>query len=188
MSEGPRRPWDEGPRDDEPRDGESRDDETRDVDLEFARLLEAQGVLLPPGQAPREPAALDDSLRRSPSADSPHEPPTEEQRAQARAAHPSRGRRSAVPRELEAGPEDDLAPDAWMGDFVPPDPDLPQPSSRSLWSWTALIVGVLVMVVVAVIAALPTWVGALGALAALGGVISLLMHAPTHRDGDGVEV
>lgn len=160
----------------------------RDVDAEFARLLEAEGVVLPPGQAPLEPPARDDEDRHGlQSPDSPSEPPTQEQRDRARAVHPSLGRPVDLPPALED--DDDLYDrDAWMGDFVPPDPDLPQPSSRALWSWTALIGGVLALLVVAVSPSLPTWMGGIGGIAALGGIVSLLMRAPRHREDDGVEV
>ncbi|MFQ6484204.1 hypothetical protein [Brachybacterium epidermidis] len=168
---------------------DSRSEDPRDVDLEFARLLESEGVLLPPGQAPREPAARGEDRHHPHSPDSPSEPPSEEDRAKARAAHPSRGRGPMPPRELEDEEDiDALAPDAWMGDFVPPDPDLPEPTPRALWSWTALIGGLAALLVVAVVPALPPWIGGLGGLVALGGVIALLLRAPTHREGDGVQV
>lgn len=168
--------------------GIPRDGDARDMDEEFARLLEGEGVVLPPGRAPSEPAARDDQQRHElHSPGSPAEPPTEEQRARARAAHPSLGRPAASPPELED--DDDLYDrDAWMGDFVPPDPDLPEPSPRALWSWTALIGGVLMLLLVAVAPSLPTWIGGIGGIAALGGIVSLLMRAPRQRDDDGVEV
>ncbi len=170
-----------------PGSGAPRGGDPRDVDDEFARLLEAEGVVLPPGQAPSEPAAADEGERhRLRSPDCPDEPPTEEQRARARAVHPARGRPMKSPREL--GEDDVYDRDAWMGDFVPPDPDLPEPSSRALWSWTALVGGVLMLLVVAVSPSLPTWVGGIGGIAALGGIVSLLMRAPRHREDDGVEV
>ncbi|MGO2361453.1 MAG: hypothetical protein ACTH6N_10035, partial [Brachybacterium tyrofermentans] len=89
----------------------------RDVDAEFARMLEGEGMVLRPGEAPHEPAArtpdsprsgmtpgptgddaaddstddaADDALW-SYSADSPPEPPSAESRARARAAHPAAG-------------------------------------------------------------------------------------------------
>ncbi|PZP16789.1 MAG: hypothetical protein DI611_05035 [Brachybacterium faecium] len=171
-----------------PSNGAPREGDPRDVDEEFARLLEAEGVVLPPGQAPSEPAATDKGERhRLGSPDSPGELPTEEQRARARAVHPALGRPAKSPAELDD--DDDLYDrDAWMGDFVPPDPDLPEPSSRALWSWTALVGGVLMLLVVAVSPSLPTWVGGIGGIAALGGIVSLLMRAPRHREDDGVEV
>lgn len=171
------------------RDAEPAGGEDRDVDEEFARLLEAQGVRLPTVQAPREPAAREQAERGPRSPESPVDPPSEEQRALSRAAHPSLGRRARAPRELEESDVDDLEDrDAWMGDFEPPDPDLPEPTPRALWSWTALIAGVIILLVVAVVPALPTWLGGLGGLAALGGIVALLLRAPRHREDDGVEV
>lgn len=162
--------------------------EPRDVDLEFARLLEAEGVMLPPGEAPREPAASATKHQGVHSPQSPAEPSSEDERAQARAAHPSGGRWTGRPDSTDNHLQDTLAPDAWMGDFTPPDPDLPQPSSQALWSWTALIAGIAALLVVAVVPALPTWIGGIGGLVALGGIIALLLGAPKHRDGDGIEV
>lgn len=181
----------------------------RDVDAEFARMLEGEGLVLRPGEAPREPAAPehphqgagaedghdgdgDDDSLWSFSADSPPEPPSPESIARARAAHPAAGRpdptaglRGAVgPRELD---DDEVI----YGDFEPPDPDLPAPSEGTLWSWTALLGGFLMMLVVTVTPSLPGILGWLGGLAALGGVISLLLRAPREpRDGggDGAEV
>ena len=168
----------------------------RDVDAEFARMLEDEGMTLGPGDAPREPAApetpddgrdpfAEDDLR-SPSADSPPEPPSAESRARSRAAHPAAGPRDGIdglrgaagPRELD---DDEVL----YGDFEPPDPDLPQPSSGTLWSWTALIGGFLLLVAASVTTALPSALGWVGALAAVGGVISLLLRVPGSRDGDG---
>ncbi|MGP5625736.1 hypothetical protein [Brachybacterium alimentarium] len=178
----------------EPRDAGGR----RDVDAEFARMLEGEGVVLRPGDAPREPAAPASSPQGlspgSPSADddawpfsadSPPEPPSEESRARSRAAHPAAGlsdptagiRGSAGPRELD---DDEVL----YGDFEQPDPDFPQMSSRTLWSWTALTGGVLLLIAVSVTVALPSVLGWLGALASLGGVISLLLQAPRTRDED----
>lgn len=176
----------------------------RDVDAEFARMLESEGLVLRPGRAPQEPAAeehprpsaaeeppKEDSLW-SFSADSPPEPPSPEARARSRAAHPSAGHRDptdgirggAGPRELD---DDEVV----YGDFEPPDPDLPVPSSRALWSWTALLGGFVVMLVVTVTPALPGMLGWMGGVAALGGVISLLLGVPREpRDegDDGAEV
>lgn len=158
-----------------------REGEGRDVDQEFARMLEGEGMVLRPGEAPREPAAHDEEpLRFHP--DTPADPPTPEDRARARAAHPSAGPPPRV------GGDDDEDIDLLVDDFVPPDPDLPAASARTLWSWTALIGGVLVLLVVAVSPSLPTWLGALGGLAALGGLVALLLRAPTRREDDGVEV
>ncbi|GAA1489599.1 hypothetical protein [Brachybacterium sacelli] len=173
----------------------------RDVDAEFARMLEDEGMVLRPGEAPREPAAPEgpesprgpssDDDFWSPSAESPPEPPSEESRARSRAAHPAAGgsdgigglRGAAGPRELD---DDEVL----YGDFEPPDPDLPQPSSGTLWSWTALIGGFVLLVASSVSPALPGALGWVGALAAVGGVVSLLLRVPGSRDGDddGAEV
>ncbi|WP_193106410.1 hypothetical protein [Brachybacterium sp. FME24] len=178
----------------------------RDVDAEFARMLEDEGMVLRPGEAPREPAAQDpvdpwdsdapgtgvaDDDLWSYSADSPPEAPSAESRARARAAHPSAGARDGIdglrgaagPRELD---DDEVI----YGDFEPPDPDLPQPSSGALWSWTALIGGFLLMLVATVTPTVPSILGAVGGLAAVGGVVSLLIRVPRSRDGDdnGAEV
>lgn len=157
-----------------------------------------------PGSGPSVPSADDDLWRSSP--DSPPEPPSAESRARARAAHPSAGGRPALgtgapgfgaasgsdrrPRsghpELD-GDEDDDAP--LPGDFVAPDPDLPESSSGTLWGWTALLGGLVLLLVVAVSSSLPVWLGWLGGAAALGGLISLLLKVPADReDDDGAEV
>ncbi|MFC7374306.1 hypothetical protein ACFQS2_11480 [Brachybacterium sp. GCM10030267] len=189
----------------------------RDVDAEFARMLESEGMMLNPGEAPHEPAAEDhgppprdpDEDGDAPadqdpgtggpdeddlwsfSADSPSEPPSAESRARSRAAHPSAGppdvadgvRGTAGPRELD---DDEVL----YGDFEPPDPDLPEPSSGALWSWTALIGGFVLMLVVTASATLPDFLAWLGGLAAIGGLVSLLLRVPRSRDGDddGAEV
>ncbi|MGP9682146.1 MULTISPECIES: hypothetical protein [unclassified Brachybacterium] len=171
----------------------------RDVDAEFARMLESEGMVLRPGEAPHEPAArtpdpTDDAAGDdlwSYSAESPPEPPSAESRARARAAHPS-----ARPPEPVAGPRDAPRPreldddEVLYGDFEPPDPDFPQPTSASLWSWTALIGGFLLLVIVPMFSVLPGILGWLGGLAALGGVISLLLRVPRsrHGDDDGAEL
>lgn len=194
-----------------PERGSSHD--PRDVDAEFARMLEGEGLVLRPGEAPHEPAASTPEGRRgataasaesaddadraeddalwSYSADSPPEPPSAESRARARAAHPSAGapdpmagpRDAAGPRELD---DDEVI----YGDFEPPDPDFPQPSSASLWSWTALIGGFLLLVIVPMSPSLPGVLGWLGGLAALGGVVSLLLRVPRNRreDDNGAEL
>ena len=173
--------------------------EPRDVDAEFARMLEGEGLQLRPGQAPREPAAPDHPQTRdggdtagsaddplwSFSADSPPEPPSPESVARSRAAHPSApgpgrtaGPRDAdVPREFD---DDEII----YGDFEEPDPDLPTPSSAALWSWTALLGGFTLMLIVAVSPALPSILGWFGGLATLGGVISLLLRAPREHPED----
>jgi hypothetical protein len=173
----------------------------RDVDAEFARMLEGEGLALRPGEAPREPAAPEHRGPPSPperpdaaeedslwsfSADSPPEPPGPESVARSRAAHPSAGnpdptaglRGAAGPRELD---DDEVL----YGDFEEPDPDLPAPSEGALWSWTALLGGFVLMLVVAVTPALPGFLGVLGGVAALGGVIALLLRAPRERRDDG---
>ncbi|MGP9539687.1 hypothetical protein ACT3SP_16930 [Brachybacterium sp. AOP43-C2-M15] len=176
----------------------------RDVDAEFARMLEGEGLVLRPGEAPREPAApaprgpgdrqedggtgepADDDSLWSFSADSPPEPPSPESIARSRAAHPAAGApdptaglRGAVgPRELD----DD---EALYGDFEPPDPDLPAPSEGALWSWTALLLGFVLMLVVTVTPSLPAVLGWMGGVAALGGIVSLLLRAPREPRDDG---
>lgn len=179
----------------------------RDVDAEFARMLEDEGMVLRPGRAPHEPAAEDDppgtdSDGRDPdgeaagdlwsfSADSPDEPPTPESRARSRAAHPSAGapggdgpRSGAGSRELD---DDEVI----YGDFEPPDPDLPEPASGTLWSWFALIGGFVLLMVVTVSDTLPAWLGWLAGACAVGGLVALLLRVPRSRgddDGDGAEV
>ncbi|PMC75765.1 hypothetical protein [Brachybacterium sp. UMB0905] len=169
-------------------------DDGRNVDAEFARMLEGEGLALRPGQAPREPVApphpADDDELWEWSAASPDQPPDPEARARARAAHPSAGtpvgpmgtagiRGGAGPRELD---DDEVL----YGDFEPPDPDLPPPSSGALWAWTALLGGILLLVLATVTPALPRGLGLLGGAAAVGGVIALLARAPRtpRQDGD----
>src|SRR5699024_506404 len=174
--------------------------EPRDVDAEFARMLEGEGLPLRPGRAPREPAAPERSAPQrgadgggeggetlgSVSADSPPDPPRAESVARARAAHPAAGGRGTprgsrggdVPRELD---DDEVV----YGDFEEPDPDLPTPSDAAMWSWTALIGGFVLMLVVAVVPSLPGPLGWLGALATLGGLIALLLRAPRGRRDEG---
>lgn len=181
-------------------------DDPRDVDAEFARMLEGEGMRLRPGEAPREPAATEHGSARtgsrqpplrSFSADSPPEPPTEQSRARARAAHPSAGgigprgtdgiRAAPTPR----GVDDDLDDDAVIyGDFEPPDPDLPQPSEGALWSWTALVGGFALLMLATFSSSVPGLVGWLGGAAAVGGVIALLLRVPREGrdDGDGAQV
>ncbi len=157
---------------------DGRSPEPRDVDAEFARMLRDEGLALGPGRAPREPAAPEDE----------DGPPTEEalqeSRRRAREAHPSRGPRDAPPRELD---DDEVL----YGDFDPPDPDLPQPSSAVLWSWTALLGGFVLLLAVTLSASLPSVLGWAGGAAALGGMVSLLLRLPRRpRDegDDGAEV
>ena len=184
--------------------GKSRD--PWDVDAEFARMLEGEGLVLRPGDAPREAAADDHSApgEGSPgdspeddalwsfSADSPAEPPSSESIARSRAQHPAAGlgdptaglRGAVGPRELD---DEEVI----YGDFEPPDPDLPTPSEAALWSWTALLGGFVLMLVATVTPSLPTFLGWTGGLAALGGLVSLLLRAPRNHDDephDGAEV
>lgn len=189
----------------------------RDTDAEFARMLEQEGLELGPGQAPREPAATEHPPLPGPadrhdwtadgsddlwsfSADSPPEPPSPESRARSRAAHPAAGggraqRNGSEPSD-RSGAHDDLDDSDYMtddeviyGDFEPPDPDLPEPSSGALWSWTALIVGFLVMLAVTATPSLPGLLGWLGGAAAVGGVVALLLRVPrTREDDNGAEV
>ncbi|GAA4527967.1 hypothetical protein GCM10023160_25120 [Brachybacterium paraconglomeratum] len=177
--------------------GKARD--PRDVDAEFARMLEGEGLALRPGDAPREPAAADHPAREedssadsreddslwSFSADSPAEPPSPESIARSRAQHPAAGlsdptaglRGAVGPRELD---DDEVI----YGDFEPPDPDLPTPSEATLWSWTALLGGFVLMLVATVTPSLPSFLGWIGGLAALGGLVSLLLRAPRNHDDD----
>ena len=173
--------------------------EPRDVDAEFARMLEGEGMRLRPGQAPQEPAAPE---RRDPepsddedgspwsfSADSPPEPPSAESIARARAAHPSAGAPASGPRDAPPRELDD--DEVLYGDFEEPDPDLPTPSDAAMWSWTALIGGFVLMLIVAVTPALPGPLGWLAGLATVGGLVSLLLRAPRERrddDDNGAEV
>lgn len=167
------------------------------MDAEFARMLEQEGLELRPGQAPREPAATEQDPW-SFSADSPDEPPSPESRARSRAAHPAAGGgpaqgggsevsdRSASHDELDDYLTDD---EVIYGDFEPPDPDLPEPSSGALWSWTALIGGFLLMLAVTATPSLPGFLGWLGGAAAVGAVVALLLRAPRTRDDEnGAEV
>jgi hypothetical protein len=169
----------------------------RDVDAEFARMLAGEGLEVPPGEAPREPAAaehhrddegpldgdVDDGLWTF-SADSPPEPPSDRDRARSRAAHPAAGGMGASGIRGAAGPRELDDDEVVYGDFEAPDPDLPEPASAILWSWTALVAGFLLLMAVAVTPALPQWLGWIGAAAAVGGVISLLMRVPRSRDED----
>src|SRR5699024_85989 len=171
----------------------------RDVDAEFGRMRERGGLDLRPGEAPRalaaperprpsdgsSPAAEAASLW-SFSADSPPQPPSPESIARSRAAHPSAGgpvppaspRGQAGPRELD---DDEVL----YGDFEQPDPDLPTPSDAAMWAWTALLGGFVLMLVVALTPTLPGVLGWLGGLAALGGMVALLLRAPRRRRDDG---
>ncbi|MGY5764366.1 hypothetical protein ACXET9_04100 [Brachybacterium sp. DNPG3] len=156
--------------------------------------------------APSAPSA--DDAFGSYGPDSPAEPPSADARARARAAHPSAGglgagaaggagrRRRAAdgppsrPRtghaELDGDDDDDIP---LPGDFIEPDPDLPEGTSGTLWGWTALLGGLALLLVVAVSDTLPVWLGWLGGAAALGGLVALLMKVPTDRsDDDGAEV
>lgn len=154
----------------------------RDVDAEFARMLEGEGLELRPGDAPREPAAQDPP--DLPEDDGPELPP-EQSRARSRAAHPSAGEPPSQERELYTDDE------VLYGDFEQPDPDLPEASAHTLWSWTALIGGFALILAVTISSTLPMFLGALGGIAALGGLIGLLLRVPTSRDedrGDGAEV
>lgn len=187
----------------------------RDTDAEFARMLEQEGLELGPGEAPREPAATEHPPLPRPadrhdsaaegsddlwsfSADSPHEPPSPESRARSRAAHPAaggdpaqRGGSEASDRSAAHDDLDDYLTDDEViyGDFEPPDPDLPEPSSGALWSWTALIGGFLLMLAVTATPTLPGFLGWLGGAAAVGAVVALLLRVPrTREDDNGAQV
>lgn len=163
---------------------DGRSPEPRDVDAEFARMLRDEGLALGPGRAPREPAAPEDEHGpgRFAAEEDEDGPPTEEalqeSRRRAREAHPSRGPRDAPPRELD---DDEVL----YGDFEQPDPDLPTPSDAAMWAWTALLGGFVLMLVVALTPTLPGVLGWLGGLAALGGMVALLLRAPRRRRDDG---
>lgn len=164
----------------------------RDVDAEFARMLEGEGLALRPGEAPREPAAPEhdpsdeeDSLW-SFSADSPSEPPSPESVARSRAAHPSAGRADPTAgMRGAAGPRELDDEEVLYGDFEPPDPDLPKASEGTLWSWTALLGGIVLMLVVIVTPTMPAFLGWLGGLAAIGGTVSLLLRVPRDPRDEG---
>lgn len=167
-----------------------RTPDPRDVDAEFARMMRDEGLALGPGEAPHEPAAPDvaPDLLDPEQEDEEDGPPTEESlresRRRAREAHPSRGPRDAVPRELD---DDEVL----YGDFDPPDPDFPQPSSAVLWSWTAMLGGFVLLLVVTLSDSLPSVLGWAGGAAALGGMVSLLLRLPrSSRDegDDGAEL
>lgn len=190
----------------------------RDTDAEFARMLEQEGLELGPGQAPREPAATEHPRLPRPAdrpdsaaegsddlwsfgADSPHDPPSPESWARSRAAHPAAGgdpaRRTGSQASDRSRGHDDLDDqgdfvtddEVIYGDFEPPDPDLPEPSSGALWSWTALIGGFLLMLAVTATPTLPGFLGWLGGAAAVGAVVALLLRVPrTRADDDGAEV
>lgn len=162
--------------------GRGHDD--RDVDAEFARMLEGEGLVLGPGEAPREPAAPeppeDEELWGGDEDEAPG-PPSPESIARSRAAHPSAARPPRPGREDGRGPRlprelDDE--DVLYGDFEPPDPDLPTPSDRTMWSWTALLGGFALLLVGALTPSLPSVLGWLGGLAAVGGLVALLLRAP----------
>ena len=163
----------------------------RDVDAEFARLLKSSGLNLAPGKAPQE---LPDELRGSSldlpgsdlgSADSPVEA-SDEERARARAAHPSSGF-PGTPHVWRASDRDpDLDDDEVIyGDFEAPDPTWEAASAGALWSWTALIGGFVLMMVVIVSPTLPAWLGLVAAAASIGGLIALLLRVPRHERDDG---
>lgn len=164
----------------------------RDVDAEFARMLEDEGMVLRPGRAPQEPAAPEEPQRDDPwdlGPESPAEPPSDEDRARSRAAHPALGdpgariRGAAGPRELDDE-------EVLYGDFEPPDPDLPAPTTGALWAWTALAGGFALMLAAALTVVVPTILGWAGGLCAIGGLVALLLRAPRSRDedDDGAEV
>ncbi|MCG7308973.1 hypothetical protein [Brachybacterium sp. ACRRE] len=106
--------------------------------------------------------------------------------------------RSAPTPESADAPEDPAAPEdpedpedeVLLGDFEPPDPDLPQASDYAVWSWTALIGGVLLALLAAVLDSIPTWAGALGGIAAVGGLVALIARVPPDRSDptDGAQV
>lgn len=83
-------------------------------------------------------------------------------------------------------PEDEVL----LGDFEPPDPDLPPASDYAVWSWTALIGGILLALLAAVLDSIPTWAGALGGIAAVGGLVALIARVPPDRSDptDGAQV
>lgn len=156
-----------------------RSPDPRDVDAEFTRMLRDEGLELGPGEAPREPAAPEDEDREPPFGSDPsEEPPSEESRQRARAAHPALGPRDALPRELD---DDEVI----YGDFDPPDPDLPQPSSAVLWSWTAMLGGFVLLLAATLSSTLPPLLGWAGGAAALGGMVSLLLRLPRRARDEG---
>ncbi|WP_152353114.1 hypothetical protein [Brachybacterium subflavum] len=134
----------------------------RDFDEEFARILDAEGIAPEGSEAPKAPEASD------PSAPSSSQP------------GPGPG-----PAGADAAEDEVL-----LGDFEPPDPDLPQASDSAVWSWTALLGGVLLALLAAVLDSIPTWVGALGGIAAVGGLVALIARIPPDRSDptDGAQV
>jgi len=155
-----------------------RSPDPRDVDAEFARMLREEGLALGPGQAPREPAAPEPEPAEDLDADGDEAATSAESRERAWAAHPSRGPRDGPPRELD---DDEVL----YGDFDPPDPDLPQPSSAALWSWTAMVGGFVLLLAVTLSSTLPALLGWAGGAAALGGMVSLLLRLPQRSRDDG---
>lgn len=93
---------------------------------------------------------------------------------------------SSGPAAVDPEDEDLVLP----GDFEEPDPDLPPASSALLWSWTAFLGGLALVLVVVFSTTLPMWLSAVGGVACLGGLVSLLLHVPRERSGpdDGVQV
>lgn len=163
----------------------------REIDEEFARMLQGEGVRLEPLSAPRELAESERGLPRTFSADEPEDHTESEAsaRQRARAAHPSAGAGTVAHpwRGSDRDPEVDDE-EILYGDFVAPDPDLPTPSNRSLWGWTGLICGLVVVIASAMSPVVTSGWAWLGAGIAIGSLISLLAQAPRRREGDGAEV
>jgi hypothetical protein len=139
----------------------------RDFDEEFARILDAEGIAPEGSQGPKAPKAPDASDPPAPSSSQPG------------------------PGSAPAGADDaDAEDEVMLGDFEPPDPDLPQASDSAVWSWTALLGGVLLALLAAVLDSIPTWVGALGGIAAVGGLVALIARIPPDRSDptDGAQV
>lgn len=161
----------------EAQDG-SEDRHDRDYDAEFSRMLGDEGLATPSGRAPREPPAPGgDRRERNPDArdhdacadrGDPHHLDDEEPR---------------IPPELE---DDEVL----LGDFEPPDPDLPTPADSTVWSWAALIGGLVLVLLGSTTAIVPTWAGPIGAAIGIGGLVSLLWKVPRgpSDDGNGAEV
>lgn len=142
------------------RDDSPRESGHRDFDEEFERMMGTGGIA--PG--PTEPTNPPDSSDCSDPG----------------------GAADAGPTDGAAVEDDEVLP----GDFVPPDPDLPKASDSAVWSWTALLGGVLLALLAGVLDSIPTWAGALGGIAAVGGLVALIARVPADRSDptDGAQV
>lgn len=154
---------DPGCSDDRDADHGHGDDHGRDIDAEFTRLMAEEGLFQDPEPDPGPDP--DDATGTEPATAPDPEP------------------------EIAEGQELLTDDDAVLGDFVPPDPDLPTATDAAVWSWTALIAG-LVALVLAATSVVPGWLAAVGGAAAVGGLVALLARVPHSRDDgdDGAQV